>query len=271
MKVLGLTALIFWSFSYSVAALAGCNDFERNETYNTNDYYGIDEVSELINGELSGRALIRYVSDVSHRAFRPLGYKRGTKPALFGDIDLEKDEKGYFVKDVYCNFKIRNRVGPGRIPANNTMNTEHTWPQSKGSRREPFRGDLHHLFPTDSRANSTRGSNPFGEVVGRAVGPNCTASQTGRMIDPETGRTSSKRAYQPPVEHRGNVARAMFYAAGFYKYSISPEEEYYLKKWHFEDPPDQKEIERNDEVQDAQGNRNPYIDFPELVDRIGDF
>jgi len=214
---------------------------------------------------------MRYISDVSHRAFHPLGYKRGTKPALFGDIDLDRDENGYFVKDVYCNYKIRHRVGPNRIPNNNTMNTEHTWPQSKGSRREPFRGDLHHLFPTDSKANSKRGNFPFGEVDGKPVSSSCTASQAGFIINPETGRTSGKRGYQPPAEHRGNVARALFYSAGFYNKHISEMEEHYLKKWNREDPVDAFEVERNDEIQEAQGNRNPFIDFPEMAERVTDF
>lgn len=270
MKVLGLTALIFWSLSVSADCTGSQGDSSQTNN-NINSYYEIHEVSELINGDLDGHDLMDFVADVSHKSFRPLGYKRGTKPALFGDIDLEKDEKGYFVKDVYCNFKIRSNVGPRRIPTNNIMNTEHTWPQSKGSKREPFRGDLHHLFPTDSRANSTRGNYPFGEVEGRYAASNCTASMTGHLIDPATGRKTGHRGYQPPVEHRGNVARAMFYASSFYGYSISSIEEHYLKKWHIEDPADAKEIERNDEIQAAQGNRNPYIDFPDLVERIGDF
>lgn len=256
MKGLALLTLIFWS-CFSVAS--------------STSYYKLSEVSEFSKGDLKNGNLMRYVSDVSHRAFHPLGYKRGAKPALFGDIDLDRDENGYFVKDVYCNFKVRNRVGPDRIPNNNTMNTEHTWPQSKGSKREPFRGDLHHLFPTDSRANSMRGNHPFGEVDGRAVSSSCTVSQRGKIIDPETGKTTGVHGYQPPIEHRGNVARALFYAAAFYNKDISSIEEYYLKKWHEEDPVDAEEVERNNKIEEAQGNRNPYIDFPDLVDRIEDF
>lgn len=234
-------------------------------------YYETHEVAELTSGELTGKSLAKFISKVSHRGFNPLGYKRGAKKAIFGEIDLEQDEEGYFVKDVYCNLKIRSHVGPNRMPSNGVMNTEHTWPQSKGSRREPFRGDIHHLYPTDSKANSTRSNYPFGEVVGESVREDCTASKVGRMIDPETGEPTRQRAYQPPLEHRGNVARAMFYAAAFYAYKISDLQEYYLKKWHFEDPVTALDVERNDQIQAAQGNRNPFIDFPELANRISDF
>lgn len=243
-----------------------------NAHANEATYYKPGEVAEFTNGELKGADLRGFISHVSFRSFNPLGYKRRAKRVMFGSIDLEQDEKGFFIKDVYCNLKVRSDVGPGRIPTNNIMNAEHTWPQSKGSGHEPFRGDLHHLFPTDSRANSTRSSNIFGEVVGKAVREeDCTASQVGSIINPETGKKMRVRGYQPPVEHRGNVARALFYSAISYGYRISNLEEYYLKKWHKEDPVDDAERERQDEIHEAQGNRNPFIDFPELAERFLDF
>jgi len=235
-------------------------------------HYKTDEIAEFTSGNLEGKQLVDFVSHVSLRSLHPLGYKRNAKKMMFGSIDLEKDEEGFFVKDVYCNIKVRSSVGPNRIPVNKVMNAEHTWPQSKGSRREPFRGDLHHLFPTDSKANSTRSSHIFGEVVGRAVREkDCKASQVGKIINPRTGQTTTTSAYQPPVEHRGNVARALFYSAVSYGYQITDIEEYYLKKWHAEDPVDAAEMERHDEIYEAQGNRNPFVDFPEMVERVSDF
>ena len=37
-----------------------------------------------------------------------------------------------------------------------------------------------------------------------------------------------------------------------------------LLRWHVEDPPTSSERERNTRVQHAQGNRNPFVDFPQL-------
>ncbi|MCB0368129.1 MAG: endonuclease [Bdellovibrionales bacterium] len=34
---------------------------------------------------------------------------------------------------------------------------------------------------------------------------------------------------------------------------------------------DQEEITRNEEIYKAQGNRNPFIDYPELAAMIADF
>ena len=41
-----------------------------------------------------------------------------------------------------------------------------------------------------------------------------------------------------------------------------------LLKWHRQDPVSQKEIDRNNAVYSFQGNRNPYIDYPNLVEYI---
>lgn len=222
---------------------------------------------------MNNSALVKLVGKISRQPLRPLGYKKGSKKALFGKVDLRSDDGGYYVHDVYCNQDIRNKVGPNRIPKNNVMNVEHTWPQSKGAKREPLRGDLHHLFPSNSRANSSRGNHIFGEVGASGEDPfhECSDSQKGKVISPTTGQKTGTHGFQPPVEHRGNVARALFYVSSAYGLRISDLEEYYLKKWHNEDPVDQDEIDRNNAIESSQGNRNPFIDFPDLVNRIDNF
>ena len=44
-----------------------------------------------------------------------------------------------------------------------------------------------------------------------------------------------------------------------------------LRTWHFDDPPDKAEVKRNSLIELAQGNRNPFIDHPEIVDHVLDF
>ncbi len=41
-----------------------------------------------------------------------------------------------------------------------------------------------------------------------------------------------------------------------------------LLKWHRQDPVSQKEVDRNNGIQLTQGNRNPFIDYPYLVEYI---
>lgn len=196
---------------------------------------------------------------------KSLGYK-GARKVLFGKLHLEEDANGYYLKDVYCRKVItssQTNIGPNRIPNSNIVNCEHTWPQSKFSKsfqKGMQKSDLHHLFPTDSKANSIRGNFEFGNVDGWGELSNCEASQS-----------EGHGNFEPPTEHKGNVARALFYFSVRYKMKISAKQERTIKEWHIQDPVDAEEIERNDGIYSVQGNRNPFIDFPNLVDRITDF
>lgn len=199
---------------------------------------------------------------------KSIGY-RGARKVLFGKIHLQEDASGYYVKDVYCRKKItRNvtNVGPNIIPNNNVINCEHTWPQSRFSNsfdKNLQKSDLHHLYPTDSRANGIRGNNEFAEVDGDKLS-NCEGSYVG--VEKWQGAY-----FEPPNEHKGNVARALFYFSVRYKIKISKTEETYLRQWHELDPVDSEEENRNEMIHTIQGNRNPFIDYPELVSQISDF
>ena len=50
--------------------------------------------------------------------------------------------------------------------------------------------------------------------------------------------------------------------------NIDATQAHYLKIWNDEDPVDQEERERNEKISKMQGNRNPFVDFPELVNRL---
>mgnify|MGYP003816292265 CR=1 FL=1 len=48
-------------------------------------------------------------------------------------------------------------------------------------------------------------------------------------------------------------------------------EQAWLRDWHRQDPVDEAERRRNEGVEAFQGNRNPYVDLPDLLDRITEF
>lgn len=192
---------------------------------------------------------------------------------LFGQLHLQTDSAGnYYVKDKYCNIKYteKHSVGPNRIPNANYLNCEHTWPQSRFNpsfSKEMQRNDLHHLFPVKSNVNSVRSNNIFGEVHGEIAARDCEDSRKGTI----NYKNESSKAFEPPTNHRGDVARALFYFSVRYNSPISESEEYYLRRWHREDPVSQEEMKRNEEIFKIQNNRNPFIDDETLVSQIKDF
>ncbi len=90
---------------------------------------------------------------------------------------------------------------------------------------------------------------------------------------------------EPPAEYKGDFARALMYMVSVYPPSIWQGwgdvmllgNEYptmrdhsvtlYLK-WHYDDPVSPLELQRNDRIEAIQGNRNPFVDHPELIDYI---
>ncbi len=192
---------------------------------------------------------------------------------MFGKLHLQQDSSGYFVLDVYCQQKFSSRnvnpypPAPDTIPNHEFINAEHTWPQSwfGGGDKSYKKADLHSLFPSNSRANSSRSNYPFGYVDHGRSNNVCEASKRGHSS--QLGKT----AFEPPDSHKGNVARAMFYFSTRYSMSIKVNQEEILREWHRLDPVDSNEKQRNQLVYDFQNTRNPFIDYPNLVSTIKDF
>lgn len=204
-----------------------------------------------------------------------LGYE-GARKLMFGEkMYLKQEGKQFSVKDVYCervftnnDFSSQNGIGPGQIPDGKILNTEHTWPQSRFTGRFPTelqKSDLHHLFPTDSEMNSHRSSLHFGEVKSPTEPLKCPIAKIGHST------INGEIVFEPPHDHKGRVARAILYFATRYQMKISDPEEVTLKKWNHDYPVDADEYQRNDTIEQAQGDRNPFIDFPDLADQIQDF
>ena len=75
-------------------------------------------------------------------------------------------------------------------------------------------------------------------------------------------------------EAKGDVARIIFYMLTRYSQSDSngvtkvAQSMNMLLEWNELDPVDALEIQRNKVAEGIQGNRNPFIDYPELADAI---
>jgi len=143
-----------------------------------------------------------------------------------------------------------------------SMNTEHTWPQSVGATNEPMVSDLHHIFISDGPTNSARGNKPFGWV------PNPTLTYTG-------GSKANSTTFEPRDAHKTAAASAILYfavrhmnQAGVDLSFLSPVQESDLRDWLRIFPIDSVLRRRNDDVQAAQLNRNPFIDYPAFLERM---
>ena len=232
------------------------------------DYYGSEFYSGYQSGKLQDQALIDSLQKIIASNHTSLGYDKARK-YMFGRLFLENVAGAWSVKDVYCEHTFTDHevgVGPDQIP-DASLNTEHTWPQSRFTNRFPReqqKSDLHHLFPTDNEMNGHRGALRFGYVKESVEDLKCPIAKLGFN---EAGET----VFEVPAHQRGNTARAIFYFATRYQMKISPNEEKDLRRWDKEDPVDEQESVQNDQIQKLQGNRNPYVDFPDLLSRIAHF
>jgi endonuclease I len=161
----------------------------------------------------------------------------------------------------------------------NRINCEHTVPQSWFNQVVRMRSDMHHLYPTYDTWNNLRGSDPFADI------PDANTQTWMRLLVSQNTIPTANLAewsedtntlFEPREDHKGNVARAIFYfytmhgnqpslaATGHDNISTIADINT-LYAWHLADPVDAREIERNRRVAVSQGNYNPYIEYPGTV------
>ena len=161
------------------------------------------------------------------------------------------------------------------------FNCEHVVPQSWFGKAEPMRGDLHHLFACESRCNSFRGNTPYAEFPDYPDGhraadpepeqPEAEADAQIRVVRQDCGKRETD-AFEP-ARGKGAAARAVFYIALRYPGVIDPQTMdparfTELLDWHRADPAGLWEQHRNAAIQARQGNRNPFIDHPDLAQEL---
>lgn len=213
-----------------------------------------------------------------------LSYKELWNAFLLTDADADSN-----IFDIYneCVFKYKvdqHSSGSSGNKENQCLkyNREHSFPKSwfhESKEGTPMYTDLFHLYPVSGYVNTRRNNNPFGEVKN----PEETftgGSKLGKCTFPGYSGT----AYEPLDQYKGDLARTYFYMATCYHDLFATwesdmlagnnEDDFtewskeMLLKWHKEDPVSEKETDRNEAVYRIQGNRNPFIDYPEMVEKI---
>ena len=180
------------------------------------------------------------------------------------------------------NYTWDDRNGNNREGAG--WNREHSVPQSWFSKSNPMKSDIVHVLPTDCYVNNRRSSYPFGEVGNATYTSNNGYSKLGSC------KTSgySGTVFEPNDEIKGDIARIYFYMVTCYEdrftgwtagsaTQVFSSNKYeglktwcmdMMMRWSKNDPVDAVETARNNAVQEVQGNRNPYVDYPGLEEYV---
>jgi len=191
--------------------------------------------------------------------------------------------EGGYVRDRYSNELRKFNVDKSAV---SNMNIEHIWANSWwGHLVNNAYCDLFNLFPADSEANGRKSNNPIGVVDGKVAYDNGVV---------KIGKSSSYRAdslitaWEPADEWKGDFARTYFYMATCYQHlsdlwttteglltvdgsewpTMRPWVYHLMLQWAKDDPVDEIEQARNEQIYQIQGNRNPFVDYPHLCEFI---
>ena len=232
-----------------------------------------------VDGKKSADAILEALCTCTSAGYDAISYK-GLEPHY-----LKTDFYSDTLWDMYstCRFVYEDANRPQKAVCDG-WNKEHVCCQSwLGS--GPMDSDLFNVYPTDARINNLRSNFPYGVVgTAKAISNDPEHHALGKLgTSALTGCTST--VYEPDDRYKGDFARTFFYMAARYRknvlnktdgavmftsnptnltaYSLS-----FLLEWHRNDPVSQKEIDRNQAVYGEQNNRNPFIDYPELVEYI---
>lgn len=179
-------------------------------------------------------------------------------PEFFIQADLETDRLRSEARSALLERGVLESTQlEAMLESQFVYNCEHVVPQSWYDKKEPMRGDLHHLFACEPRCNSFRSNFPLVEHELERTMQDC-----GRVEDDTF----------EPKGGKGAVARATLYFMLRYPGTIGGRYRgsrlQTLLDWHSDFAPDEWERHRNAAIQALQGNRNPLIDYPDWAGRI---
>lgn len=221
-----------------------------------------------------------------------LGYDDLWDYFYYTDVYPEEVDGKILVWDMYYDNWTNQTY---YYPDNTTgLNREHCVPKSwwgSGSttseiEQYPAGTDLHQLYPADGSINSSKGNAPLGIVDTDDTG--VYSNGVSKVGNPASGYGGgATRVFEPADQYKGDFARTYLYFVCCYQdYTWDSDYMYMFQNysdnplilqdwaldmllaWHEADPVSTKEKSRNETVYDIQGNRNPFIDDPDLVSYI---
>ncbi|MFA7126159.1 MAG: endonuclease [Bacilli bacterium] len=236
--------------------------YEEVAPFSPINHYEPTELSAYYQGAdgLEGSELRSYLSTLLNSNFVGVNYGVARQALAIADADPNNSSH---VLTIYTRESVKGEWD------GKTWTREHVWPNSRlgvprvSNTKINQASDLHNLRAIIQSVNSSRSNKVFDLI------------------------TTTNTYY--PGEDRGDVARILFYmvlkwdilslvddilpndtttnytleGAKMSRFSV-------LWQWHFEDPVDDFERNRNEVIYGYQNNRNPFIDHPEWVALIFD-
>ncbi len=150
------------------------------------------------------------------------------------------------------------------------INTEHSYPRSKGADNGNPKSDIHHLYPARVIVNTKRSTKPYAEIPDNNTDEWFYLNQTQAFIPTsniDKYSESDPNDFEPRESVKGNIARSMMYFYTMYKSEADAQDPQYfwdqlddLCQWHYNDPVDQEEYERTLAIASYQdGKANPFV------------
>lgn len=206
-----------------------------------------------------------------------LEYGSGDQSTWWGFYVTDVTDDGYCI-DRYSPRNSWQKYGR-RGSSISGMNIEHSFAQSWwGKTNCNLKKDLFNIMPCESKINSSKGNRGMG-IVTKVTNTN-GATKVG-------SGANGLSLWEPADEWKGDFARGYMYIVTAYedyanKWQSEGSNSLYnntyptLQKWAYTlyiqwakaDKPDALEIKRNNDVAKIQGNRNPYVDFPNLMEYV---
>lgn len=193
---------------------------------------------------------------------------------------VDKSRLDFSMRDEFTRTDIA--VCAGKLPDGYSWNClvpSEWWDNSKNTYGAMVSGDIYNLLPLTAETACNRRELVPGTVTTPVFSNQRWSAGQGIIYGVETD------LYSPPEALRGELARAFFYMAAVYHVSLWTPRGFMmmttkaypgltdyaitlLLDWHRAYPASQQESEKNERGEALQGNRNPFVDYPELPEYI---
>ena len=203
-----------------------------------------------------------------------LGYGNGSGNTWSGFYKTDRNPETNECYNRYSSAKFYFDT-PYNNQAISGMNIEHSFPKSwwGGAENSAYK-DLYNLYPSDSKANSSKSNYPMDDVDGE-----------GEYDIIGTGANINSKAWEPGRTFKGDFSRSYMYMAVTYSNltfvktglqtmaneaypGLKPWASTLYRQWSKGDKVDKMECDRNNAVADIQGNRNLFVDYPFLAEYV---